>query len=530
MPEFRAVRKNFLVDKIARLINGRVVSGENELKRFSRDMSLYRIQPLAVAYPGSVEDIARIMELAAEEGIVVTPRGGGSGTAGAALGRGIVIATEKNGLFGEIMDFRDGGDTACATVGGGVLHERLQSLFRQHGYYLPAEPSSSGLCLLGGNIATKASGPHELRHGSIDRYLDHLCFVTVNGDYIDTAKEETIPAYIRVGLQGLRNSLLADDGSVRLLKKKRGRKIASGYNMFPFLDEMPLGSLLAQLLAGSVGTLGYIVQATIRGERVIPGRATVLLSFESLRQAGEAVPLIREQGAAAIEIISENTIQLVRERLKSFHAFPPKGHVLLVELEGPQRLEQSEAILGLMKKNQFRLAAPPHVADDEASQAVLWKNRKQLLPAILNYKPGWKALPVVNDIGVSPENLSRFIVQVERLFEKYGLQGAVYGHAGSGNLHLRPLFDLSLPRLGELIRTFADEVYYTALAFDGTITAEHGMGRLRAPYLSAEWGDKMVRHMKDLKNLFDPGDLLNPGVMFSSQSILADAAIIMEAN
>jgi len=145
--------------------------------------------------------------------------------------------------------------------------------------------------------------------------------------------------------------------------------------------------------------------------------------------------------------------------------------------------------------------------------------RKQILGLIRNPQPGFQALSVVNDVGVPPENLAGFISEVEQVFARQRLTSLIYGHAGSGNLHLRPLFDLTLPGLPARIQRLADEIYQVVLRYGGTISGEHGMGRLRAPFLPREWGAALYGYMREVKEIFDPGDLFNPGVVFSDRPI-----------
>jgi FAD/FMN-containing dehydrogenase len=148
--------------------------------------------------------------------------------------------------------------------------------------------------------------------------------------------------------------------------------------------------------------------------------------------------------------------------------------------------------------------------------------RKSLFPTLRNYRGHLKALSVVNDVGVDPSYLANLILELQAIFDRHQLLAAIYGHAGSGNLHLRPLFDTTDPNLPQLLVRVADDVYEAVLRYDGTITAEHGMGRLRVPYLVREWGETIVEYMRRVKDIFDPEDVLNPGVMFGDRSLVDD--------
>ncbi len=506
-------------------VRGEVLADERTLTRYATDMSAYRIRPLAVVVPQDVEDVAAAVNFAREEGVPLTPRGGGSGTAGSALGRGIVLGFRRSGPMNRVLHFDEAGGDAWVTVEAALLHDELQRFLRERGLFLPADPSSGAVCLMGGNVSTKASGPHALKHGSIDRYLRQLQFVTAEGEVVNTADEASIPRRIREGVLALRDDVLADGPTVERLDGRKDMKLASGYNLFTFLRHNRVGDFVAQLLVGAVGTLGIVTRATLRTEPYVEGKATMLLYFRNLHEAGDAVQHIKALNVAAIEIMNHSAIEVVRRRHPDLDIPDGEVQVLLVEFEGPERREQIAQVETLVRENGYQLAGPLYTATDEAEQARLWKARKSLLPAVRNYRPPLKALSLVNDVGVDVAHLADFILDVEAVFARHGLVTAIYGHAGSGNLHLRPLFDVSDPGLLTLLKRVADEVYETVFGYDGTITAEHGMGRLRVPYLAQEWGAAIVGYMRRVKGIFDPDDMLNPEVMFGDRALTDDLKV-----
>ncbi len=508
-----------LTQALRHRIRGDILVDEKTLNRYATDQSMYKIRPLVVVIPQNLEDVVETVRFAREEGIPLTPRAGGSSTAGSALGRGILLAFERRGPLNRILSFEEVGGEPRVTVEPGVLHDDLQRFLRDRGLYLPSDPSSGAICLLGGNIATKASGPHALRHGSIDRYLKHLQFVTVEGEVVDTADEGSIPGRIREGILLLRDDILADGQTVQRLEARQEMKLASGYNLFTFLRHQHVGDFVAQLMVGSVGTLGVITQATLRAELYVEGHAALLLYLRDLHQAGDAVQHIKALGVAAIEIMNHSTITVVRERHPNVDVPDGEVNMLLVEFEGPERYDQIAWVEKLVREKGYDLAGPPHRAEDEAEQKRLWRVRKSLFPTLRNYRPHLKAISLVNDVGVDVAHLADFILDVEAVFARHDLVAGIYGHAGSGNLHLRPLFDIAAPDLPALLTRVADEVYEAVFRYDGTITAEHGMGRLRAPYLTPEWGETIVGYMRRVKEAFDPDDLLNPEVMFSDRAL-----------
>jgi FAD/FMN-containing dehydrogenase len=338
---------------------------------------------------------------------------------------------------------------------------------------------------------------------------------------VDTTDPASIPASLRDGLSDLSRDLLADAPSVQRLAARMDRKLASGYNLFAFLRCQSLADRVAQLLVGSVGTLGIVTRATLRAEPYQEGRATTLLYFRSLAEAGDAVQHIRALDVAAIEIMNYATIAIIAQRRGGLDIPPGEAHMLLVEYEGPERHEQIAATEALIRENGHRMAAPPVTVEGAEEQARLWKVRKAALPTVRNFQ-GRRAFSIVNDVGVPVAHLAETIRELETLFGRLGLPAAIYGHAGSGNLHLRPLFDPHAPDLRAQLARVADEVYALILRHDGTITAEHGMGRLRTPFLAREWGHPITAYMRRVKQAFDPDDVLNPDVMFGERALTDD--------
>ena len=513
-----------IAQALGRLVSCPVRADDKTLDRYATDQSMYRVRPLVVVFPQGLEDVVAVVRFARDRGIPLTPRAGGSGTAGSALGRGILLAFDRAGPMNRVLGFEEIEGQPRVTVEPGLVHDHLQRFLREHGLYLPSDPSSGAISLLGGNIATKASGPHALKHGSIDRYLCDAQFVTIDGEVVDTADETSIPVHLRQGVLALRDDVLADDQAVQRLRARQEMKLASGYNLFTFVRHQRIGDWVGQLLVGSVGTLGVITRATLRAEPYVEGRATMLLTFRSLQEAGDAVQHIRPLGVAAIEIMNHRTIAIVKQRRSDLEVPDGEVHMLLVEYEGPQRYEQIAQAEKLVRQNGYHLAGPMVTVEGAEEQARLWQVRKAVLPTIRGYRADRVALSVVNDVGVDVARLADFIRDVEAIFDELDLVVAIYGHAGSGNLHLRPLFDPNAPNLPDLLTRVADRVYETVLLYDGTITAEHGMGRLRTPYLAREWGEGMMCHMRRVKQIFDPDDLINPDVMFSERALTDDLA------
>ena len=508
-----------ITKKLQSLLHGDVLNDDKTLTKFSHDFSIYEIKPLAVVQPYDLEDLRKVILFAANEGFHVTPRGGGSGTTGGALGREIIIALPNGGFWGQVKDFHAEGANAYINTRAGMLHNDLQNYLKKHNYYLPADVSSAGLSQIGGNVATKASGPHALKHGSIDRFLENIEFFNGRGELINTSDKNTIPKEILTNLKKLTHGILSDKSMRNVLEARQSMKTSSGYNLFAFIQEFAIEKIVSQLFAGSNGTLGYITGVTVRAETYETERATMLLYFTDLAEACTAVCGIRDLGVAAIEIISKETAVLMSQKGLGSTILDKDNHLLFIEFAGQEIESQIAAVKTMLDLEGHTLSRDAVIATDKTDIENLWKFRKQILPRISNSGPNLKALAVVNDVGVDPRYLAAFIIDLQKIFKKHDIKAVIYGHAGSGNLHLRPLFDLSRGDLAKRIKKLADDVYGTVFHYNGTISGEHGVGRLKAPYLKQEWGKKLYDSMKEVKRIFDPDGIFNPGVMFSENSI-----------
>ncbi len=505
--------------KLREVVRGRVLDDRESLDKFSRDRSIYEIRPRIAVLPEDSEDIQRLVEFSSREGVPITARGGGSGLAGGALGRVLVMALPENEYWGRISRFSETPEGAKVSASAGVYHNELQKFLKERGFFLPADVTSAEISRISGNIATKASGPHALKYGSIDRFLESVEFITAKGELVDTADEKSIPERITTRLADLERKIRGDAAAWKFLESRKGLKTASGYNLFAFLKDLSPGARIAQLLAGSVGTLGLITRATLRAEIHERGRTAVLLYFDDLAEAGLAVTSLREMDVVAIELISRDTVRIIRERTAVPKGLIADAHILLVELTGPDRQIRIEQITTHLAQSGLKMSSPPAIAAARDEFEKLWDVRKQILWLIEHPTPGIRALAVVNDVAVPPSRLAEFITDVQKVFARHGMIALIYGHAGDGNLHLRPLFDTSLPDLPGRVQRLADDVYEVVFRHNGTMTAEHGMGRLRAPYLKREWGDVLYAYMWEVKTIFDPHDILNPGAMFSDRPI-----------
>ncbi len=482
-----------------------------EAERYETDYSMFRAKPQAAIRPQSIEDLRVALSIARSFGVPVTARGGGSNTGGSALTKGILLLVDHEAFATVLVD----PEKPVVSVGAAARHDIVQRALRDNGLWLPSDPSSGPLSRIGGNIATRASGPHALKHGSIAEYLSHISFMCSDGTHVNTEEPDTIPKRLTESLAQLSREIASDREAIAELRRHSGHKWASGLDLLSLAEsgDQPARAI-PRLICGSVGSLAVVTSAVLVPQPVPENRVAVQIAFERELDACYAALLLRET-AEAVEFMSRESIALLREHTNTLVHTAGEA-LLIVEFSGsfaePHNLKASLQAIS----RDFSLSDEIAVATSQHDIDLIWKARKALLPTIQRVcrETARSAHSVVNDIGVPPARLPELLEGLRTIFSDHDLDVAIYGHAGSGNLHLRPLFGEAQP---EELFTLAREVYACATALGGFITAEHGMGPLRTPFLSLEWSPRVLTYMRRVKSIFDPEGLLNPGALLPEE-------------
>jgi glycolate oxidase len=485
-------------------IKGEVLTDDASLVRYAQDMNHYCIRPALVAVPRDEEDVVAIVEYARRTGTPLTPRGAGSDLSGASVGKGIVV------LFRDMRSVLDRKGARVTVQPGAVFSTVDQSLSGAR-LRIPYDPSSRAFCTIGGNVATKASGIRSLKYGSVDRCLRSLRFVCPEHGIVDTA--EGLPPSLEGKIDDLRARLWRD-ASVAQLYWQRGRlKTSSGYNLRAFYDHSDPADVVTHLLTGSVGTLGMFTRIELEAVHLPKERTLYIPFFRSLGEAATAALEIRRFGPSALELMDEYGTNVLAEE----HAVPvPRDCKAVLMAEFDSDLEEADR---RMREAMGHHALSAHVERDARKEEELWAVREGMLLRIKRELEGEDALlpSFSDDLAVPAGRLPEFIADIERLFAREGMRVVVYGHAGEGNVHIRP--QIAKEGAKDTMRRVADECFTLAFKYGGTITGEHGSGRNRSKYLRAEWGETVYGYFQEVKRLFDPGDVLNPGVFFTGADV-----------
>jgi len=501
-----------------RLVEGEVLFDALDRVQYSTAACIYQIMPLGAVVPRHDGDVLAVLDYARRHAIPITARGGGSGVAGQTLGRGIVLDFSRH--FRGIRDI----DPVRGTVRvqPGVIQAALNHALRPHDLHFAPDPSSSAWCTIGGMLANNAGGIHTVRHGATCDNTLSVRVALADGRIIETAalhRQELAAG--TAGSDGdtqvrLAAGLLsvADRHRQAIVERSpRTRRNSSGYALGRAVGEtVDLG----QLLIGSEGTLGLVLEATLRVLPIARARSTALVLFDDLQKTGAAVVEILRRRPAAVELLDRTFVEVIREGDPAAGASLPGDTeaILIVELDGEDAREVDDRMAGLGRDLTGRLGLAVEMRRSVRPEdaARIWAVRKAASPILSRREGRLRNTRFIEDAAVEPERMADFIVGLRALLRKYGLQAAIFGHAGDCNLHCNPMMDQKDPAALRVMQSVAEEFVDLVVGLGGSISGEHGDGRLRTPFLRRASGP-LADAFREVKALFDPQGILNPGII-----------------
>lgn len=509
-------------------LSGEVTSSVAVRREFATDASVLQVAPMAVVYPRSESDVRKTARFAwqlAERGrtLPITARGAGTDLSGAAIGQGIILAFPAHMNRILVLDNKSG----SVVVEPGINYGKLQQALQTHGRFLPPFPASFEYSTVGGAIANNSSGEKSVKYGDTRQYVKSLRVVLANGEVIETGRIGKRELNKKLGLstfegeiyRGL-DALLEEHATLIADTHFKITKNSAGYDLSDIRRKD--GSFdLTPLLVGSQGTLGIVTEATLATEHENPETTLFVAFFDNLQHASQAVADLRQlpDKPSALEMVDEQLLRLVDQlspnQLKDVLPTPLPKVVLLVEFDTGNQRTQKKANKKVQKILE-KYAVDFQVETKPAEQSKLWRIRHASATIVAHAEGNLRALPVIEDGVVPADQMELYVTGIYQLFKKYQLNVAVWGHAGDGNLHVQPFLDLA--QLGDRQKLFRlmDEYYRFVIKLGGTTTGEHGDGRIRAPYLPMVYGAEMYEVMRKVKAVFDPYDILNPGVKFGT--------------
>ncbi|HEV2403709.1 MAG TPA: FAD-binding oxidoreductase [Candidatus Saccharimonadales bacterium] len=511
-------------------LNGEVLATPAARRYFSTDASIFGITPSVIVYPKNENDVrktARFTWQLAERGriIPITARGSGTDFTGGALGSGIIMAFPAH--MHRILELDE--KSGLVVVEPGTNYGKLQQTLQTHGRFLPPYPASIEYSTIGGAVANNAAGEKSVKYGSTRGYVKGLRVVLGNGEVIETKRLNKRECNQKLGLTTFEgeiyravDTLLEENQSaVDRLNALEITKNATGYALGEIKRRD--GSFdLTPLFVGSQGTLGIITEIALETEPLSRESSVFAAYFDDIQHVQAAIRELRElpDMPSSIELVDEHllntAVQTNPNILKGIIAAPFPKFILLVAFDSPgERLQKK-----LMKKTAkiFERYAKEHQVETEpVQQEQLWRIRQAASVINTIGDQNQRSVPAIGDGVVPLEHLGELLDGIYKMFARNQLPVAVWGHAGDGNLHVQPMLDLSQVGGRQMVFRLLEEYSNLVISLGGSISGEFNDGRLHAPYLEKLYGPEAYTLLQKIKHIFDPYNLLNPGVKVNVQ-------------
>lgn len=510
-----------------------VDASERRTSEYAYDASNYRVRPLAVVFPRTVDDVVATVRACADTRTPVVSRGGGTSMAGNAVGSGVVVDFSRH--MNRILEIDPGAGTVAVEPGVvlATLTREVEAATGQRLTFAP-DPSSKNRATVGGAIGNDACGNHSVRYGRTSDHTVEIDVVTADGARLTataTGLRATDPddraSVLRASeLSGELRALAREHLAAFRLELGRIPRQVSGYHLQNLLPEK--GFDMARALVGSEGTCALIVGARMR---LVPKPASALLvclGYDTVVDAARDVTTILEFSPAAVEGTDKAIVETMRWRRgpDSVTGLPDGNAWLFVDLDGDTReavARQADELLTRLGGNG-RLVEGIAVADPEG-RANLWRVREDGAGLSSRLATGGESWPGWEDSAVAPENLAAYLAELRTLMGEYDLDGVMYGHFGAGCMHIRITFDLRTERGREVYREFTRDAARLVVRHGGSLSGEHGDGRARSALLPLMYSLEVLEAFAAFRGAWDPEGLLNPGSIVDPAPIDAHLAL-----
>ena len=491
----------------------RIYTDDLRLLTWGTDAGFYRLIPQIVVRSMNEDEVSRLLALADKHNLPVTFRAAGTSLSGQSISDSILIVAGKHWEKYSISE-----DLETITLQPGIIGERVNQILKPFGRKFAPDPASVKSAMVGGIVMNNASGMNCGTHANSDKMLLTARIVFADGTILDTSSEQSKenfrkskPGFIEK-IEQLRDYVQADEPFLSRILHKYSIKNVTGLNILPLAIYRDPFDIITHLLVGSEGTLAFLSEFTMKTGKDYPFKASAMLYFNDIKEACRAVVAMKKGPVMGAELLDQKSLESVND---------PTGRGLTAVLtetmadtkeELYSQIKQIEGIL-----SAFKTAVPVKFTDKEEEYAPYWAIRSGIFPSVGGTrKPGTTTL--IEDVAFHIEDLPEATADLQQLLEKHGYPDAcIYGHALEGNYHfiINQSFDTreqvaQYESLMNEIKTLVVDKY------DGSLKAEHGTGRNMAPFVQYEWGEKAFALMKEIKSLFDPKNLLNPGVIFNN--------------
>ena len=483
--------------------------------RFSTDASIYQIMPAAVLFPKTAADIGIALKAARQGGLPVTMRGAGTSQNGQPLGRCLIVDCSRH--FNRVLDYDK--DAGTITVEPGVVLEQLNMLVRKDGWFFPVEPSTASRCTIGGMAGNNSSGARSLRYGKMSDNVFSIGGLLAAGDPFAFG----VAGNMNSGANGTPRVMSIAERVMQIARDRREdiearypkvQRRVGGYNLDALIADRPN---LSHILVGSEGTLAASTSVTLKLSRLPRHRVMGVCHFPFFRAAMETTRHIVALDPVAVELVDNNVLVLGADipLFASTLARITRGEpncLLLTEFAGDHRDDLEADLRRLdqcMSDHGFRDAVVEVI--EPAAQKNVWEVREGCLNIMMSMKGDAKPVSFIEDCAVPLEHLADYTDAVTEIFTRRGARGTWYAHASVGCLHVRPILNMKTEDGVKKMRLIADETAELVRKYKGSYSGEHGDGISRSEYIAPLFGQRLTKAFEDVKNIFDPDGLFNPG-------------------
>lgn len=495
--------------KLKRNFAGELLTDGLHRNLYSTAACMYQLFPKIVAIPRTKEDLLELIAFASSNNIPITPRGGASSLGGQAVGEGIVVDLLK--YMNRILDIDPTG--MRVRVEPGVILADLNRALKPYGLHFPPDPSSGDHCTIGGMLACNASGARGVIFGSTKDWVESIETVLPQGRAFTarSLKAQDAQSSTDEVYSGLYSILSKQADNICKLRPDVP-KSSSGYNVFDVMKDGQFN--IIPILVGSEGTLAVFTEATLKLRPLPPQRATLLLQFVEWGHISDVVGYLLSHGASAIEFLDSEYLKVLRQRypfVNDYVSFVAQA-ALLVEFIGDDinRIQEDAEKYLRELRDDFRIVREGQVATLPEEQERLWFLRKAMTPIVNAVNGDKRPISFIEDVAVNTKHLYGFYAQVKEILQREGVSAFMVGHAGTGNLHPKPMLNLGDPRDLEKIERIASDVYRLAKELNGSMSGEHGDGLVRTPFIKGFFPE-IYPLFREIKRIFDPYSLMNPG-------------------
>lgn len=531
-----------LTDELKKLrLEGDILDDAQTIKDFSHDASIFVVKPKVVIMPKSIEDIKKVVQFAAaakkaepNEDISITPRSAGTDMSGGALGTSIILEFTKylNAFIGMY------GDSAAAQPG--IFYRDFEKLTLEKGLILPPYPASRELCAIGGMVANNGAGEKTLEYGKIEDYVEEAKWIFSDGNEYtvkpldqDELKAKMAQKNFEGQLYSKIYKLIEDNYDMIKAAKPNVSKNSAGYYLWNVWDDKKRIFNLNKLLVGSQGTLGILTQVKFRLVPTTKYSKMVVIFLKDLKNLTSIVNDVLKFKPETFESYDDYTLKLAikfipdlirilkpKNILRLGWRFLPEFWmtvtggfpklVLLAEFTGNdeqeinQKISQTYAAIAKYGVKERKIRS-------QEEEQKYWVIRRESFNLLRHHIKDKHTAPFIDDIIVRPEFLPEFLPKLNKILAQYNLIYTIAGHVGNGNFHIIPLMNFKDPKTRPIIIELSKKVYDLVLQYHGSITAEHNDGMIRSPFLEQMYGPKVMALFEQVKMIFDPLNIFNPG-------------------